>query len=285
VTIASGEDRALAEPESDTVRWGQAEFIAAEEMDRSRGFWWAPDGRSLLVERLDEAPVALWHLADPADPTAPSRPHRYPAAGTANADVSLWHVSLDGKRTEINWDRQTFEYLARESWTEHGPPLIQVLSRDQRRSQVLSVEPATGATEVLRELSDMGVRLSIDDFGTGYSSLERLRQLPVDEVKIDKSFIQGVGTSANDVAIVTATIELARSLGLRVVAEGVEAAEVWQTLVDLGADTAQGYFLSRPMDSAATHDWFEEAGMIRPHVDAAGTMTHGFEAAPGYGLA
>jgi dipeptidyl-peptidase-4 len=154
VTIASGEDRALAEPESDTVRWGQAEFIAAEEMDRSRGFWWAPDGRSLLVERLDEAPVALWHLADPADPTAPSRPHRYPAAGTANADVSLWHVSLDGKRTEINWDRQTFEYLARVSWTEHGPPLIQVLSRDQRRSQVLSVEPATGATEVLRELSD-----------------------------------------------------------------------------------------------------------------------------------
>ena len=142
---------------------------------------------------------------------------------------------------------------------------------------------AARSTEVLQELSDMGVRLSIDDFGTGYSSLERLRQLPVDEVKIDKSFIQGVGTSANDVAIVTATIELARSLGLRVVAEGVEVAEVWQTLVDLGADTAQGYFLSRPMDPVAARSWLQEAGLTRHEPDVVTGLTHSFE--PGYGLA
>lgn len=154
VSLATGEDRALAEPESETVAWGQAEFIAAEEMDRMRGFWWAPDGRSLLVERYDEAPVDVWHIADPANPAAPARAHRYPAAGTPNAAVSLWHVTLDAERTEVQWQRAAFEYLARVSWTEHGPPVIQVLSRDQRRSQVLSIDPATGATDVLRDWSD-----------------------------------------------------------------------------------------------------------------------------------
>ncbi len=144
---------------------------------------------------------------------------------------------------------------------------------------------ANRSAEVLQELSDMGVRLSIDDFGTGYSSLERLRELPVDEVKIDKSFIQGVGSSADDVAIVTATIDLARSLGLRVVAEGVEVAEVWQTLAALGADTAQGYFLSRPMTPEATFTWLDAHGLPHRETHVAAGRAHGFEAAPGYGLA
>lgn len=154
VTLATKADRALAEPDSDTQVWGQAEFIAAEEMDRSRGFWWAPDGASLLVERYDDAPVDMWHIADPANPDRAPKEHRYPAAGTANADVTLWHVTLAGELTEVVWDRQAFEYLGRVSWTQNGPPVIQVLSRDQRRSQVLAVDPTTGATDVLRELSD-----------------------------------------------------------------------------------------------------------------------------------
>lgn len=154
IGIDGEDDRALAEPEGPTQTWGQAEFIAAEEMERYRGFWWAPDGRSLLVERSDDAPVPVWHISDPEHPERPGIQQRYPAAGTVNAEVTLWHVSLDGSRTEIQWDRDTFEYLGRVSWTEHGSPVIHVLSRDQRRSQILSVDVETGATTVLAELAD-----------------------------------------------------------------------------------------------------------------------------------
>lgn len=154
VDLAGGDDRALAEPESETDAWGRAEFIAAEELDRHRGFWWAPDGESLLAEHYDEAEVPIWHVADPANPSAPAVEHRYPAAGTTNAAVALWHLTLDGTRTEITWDRVAFEYLASVTWTRHGAPIIQVLSRDQRQAQVLSVDIETGRTTVLRELTD-----------------------------------------------------------------------------------------------------------------------------------
>ena len=154
IGVAGDDDRSLMSSSSDTEVWGQAEFIAAEEMDRHRGYWWAPDGQSLLVERFDEAPVQTWHIADPANPEREPVSQRYPAAGTPNADVTLWHVTLDGQRTEVSWDRERFEYLGRVSWTEYGSPVIQVLSRDQRTSQVLSVEVSSGRTAVLRELTD-----------------------------------------------------------------------------------------------------------------------------------
>lgn len=154
VGVAGDSERALVEPESATEVWGQAEFIAAEEMDRFRGFWWAPDGQSLLVERFDDAPVQTWHVADPENPDRVPVAQRYPAAGTANSIVTLWHVGLDGSRREIGWDRDAFEYLGRVSWTAHGDPVLQVLSRDQRTSQILSVDVATGTTSVVRELRD-----------------------------------------------------------------------------------------------------------------------------------
>lgn len=154
VGIGGDDDRALAEPESETESWGRAEFVAAEELDRHRGFWWAPDGKSLLAERYDEAEVPVWHVADTAVPESPPTAHRYPAAGTTNADVTLWHLGLDGSRAEIWWDREAFEYLCSVTWTSHGPPLLQVLSRDQRHAQILAVDVATGTTEVVRELSD-----------------------------------------------------------------------------------------------------------------------------------
>jgi dipeptidyl-peptidase-4 len=155
VTVAGADDRALVSPSTPTEAWGRAEFIAAEEMDRLRGFWWAPDGRSLLVERYDDADVPVWHIADPANPDRPASEQRYPAAGTTNSTVTLWHVPLDGTSpTEVTWDHEAFEYLARVDWAEGSDPVLQVLSRDQRRSLVLEVETDTGTTRTLRELTD-----------------------------------------------------------------------------------------------------------------------------------
>jgi dipeptidyl-peptidase-4 len=154
IGVTGADDHALVSPGSPTESWGLAEFIAAEELDRHRGFWWAPDGKSLLVERFDEAAVDVWHVGNPADPASPPTPQRYPAAGTANADVSLWHVLLDGSRTEVVWDRWAFEYLSSVTWTDHGNPVIQVLSRDQKRAEVRSVDVTSGTTTLLRELAD-----------------------------------------------------------------------------------------------------------------------------------
>ena len=103
------------------------------------------------------------------------------------------------------------------------------------------------ALQVLQPLADMGIRLSIDDFGTGYSSLAYLRQLPIAELKIDRSFIAAMNTSDNDAVIVRSTIEMARNLGLEVVAEGVETPDIELALDRLGCDFIQGYLLSRPL--------------------------------------
>lgn len=109
----------------------------------------------------------------------------------------------------------------------------------------------------LTELHQMGVRIAIDDFGTGYSSLAHLRQLPIDTIKIDKSFVQGLTKNENDTAIVRATIELGHNLGLCVVAEGVEDQMTWDALVTLGCDVVQGYLISRPLPAAMLQQWFE----------------------------
>jgi diguanylate cyclase (GGDEF)-like protein len=111
------------------------------------------------------------------------------------------------------------------------------------------------ARAILEALHDLGVSLSIDDFGTGWSSLGNLRQLPVDEIKIDRSFVTGMAADTNDATIVQSTIDLGRNLGLRVVAEGVEDEEVRAQLQALGCDLGQGYFFSRPLDGAALGAW------------------------------
>ena len=110
-------------------------------------------------------------------------------------------------------------------------------------------------TEILKTLSDMGILISVDDFGTGYSSLAYLKQLPVGEIKIDRSFISDVDEDDNAAVIVRSTIDLGRNLGLRVVAEGVETEATLELLSDLGCDVAQGYYILRPKRSAEITEW------------------------------
>ena len=111
------------------------------------------------------------------------------------------------------------------------------------------------AMQTLSQLDVMGVQLAIDDFGTGFSSLAYLKQLPVDELKIDKSFVIDLTKDESDEMIVRSTIELAHNMGLNVVAEGVECAETYRMLQELGCDMAQGYFLSPPLKISHMEKW------------------------------
>jgi len=155
----TGEDRAIAAADSAAeVSYGLAEFIAAEEMRRMRGYWWAPDSSALLVARVDESPVQRWHIADPSDPARPPAEVRYPAAGTPNAVVSLVLAGLDGRHTAVGWDNVAFPYLVTACWTGSGAaadtPLIVVQTRDQREMRLLAVDRHTGATSIVRTDSD-----------------------------------------------------------------------------------------------------------------------------------
>jgi EAL domain-containing protein (putative c-di-GMP-specific phosphodiesterase class I) len=114
------------------------------------------------------------------------------------------------------------------------------------------------AVDVLTRLHNLGVGTAIDDFGAGYSSFRYLKQLPVDELKIDKSFVQNMALDPSDAAIVHASIELGRRLGLTVVAEGVEDEATWRLLASLGCDMAQGYYAARPLPAADFITWLAE---------------------------
>ncbi len=127
---------------------------------------------------------------------------------------------------------------------------------------MLMTDPAR-AEATLDRLSQIGLTLSVDDFGTGYSSLANLKRLPVDVIKIDKSFVIEMAVDASDAAIVRSTIELAHNLGLRVVAEGVESEDAWRHLEALGCDFAQGYYLSRPLPADAATRLIRERGTGR----------------------
>ncbi|GAA1024612.1 peptidase [Acrocarpospora pleiomorpha] len=146
--VDSGEDVEVAEEEG--VTYGLAEFVAAEELMRLRGYWWSPTNDALLVARVDEAPVQRWHIADPANPDREPNVVAYPAAGTPNADVRLYVYNLGGSRIEVPFEQ---EYLLTALWDAHGMALV-TLSRDQRSMRLLKIDPATGASTLVREDTD-----------------------------------------------------------------------------------------------------------------------------------
>jgi dipeptidyl-peptidase-4 len=155
LNLETGEDAVLAvESDVPNVSWGLAEFIAAEEFDRFRGYWWSPDGNTVLAARVDESRVQRWYLHDPAMPEQPARELAYPVAGSPNAEVTLHLLDLDGGWVDVHWDRETYPYLISVSWSEVGGPLVTVLRRLQQHGLVLAVDPRTGETQVHAELAD-----------------------------------------------------------------------------------------------------------------------------------
>jgi diguanylate cyclase (GGDEF)-like protein len=168
-----------------------------------------------------------------------------------------WHE--EGLELAISVNLSTRNLLDRE-FPNQVAALLNRWNVEPRLLQLEMTESAmlanpTRTTAVLRELSELGLKLSIDDFGTGYSSLAYLRELPIDEIKIDRSFVTEMSTIDNDLAIVQCTIDLGRNLGLDVVAEGVETYEVWAKLNELGCKSAQGYYLSRPVPPDQLSAW------------------------------
>ena len=137
------------------VVWGSAEFVAAEEMRRNRGHWWDPDGQTLAVTRVDVADVDVWYIAAPNDPGAQPRTVRYPAAGTANAEVKVYVLdTADSSQLEVVWDSVAYPYLVDVTWNDEEPLTLVVQSRDQRSMKVLEAKTDTGETVTVLEVTD-----------------------------------------------------------------------------------------------------------------------------------
>ncbi|MET8192986.1 bifunctional diguanylate cyclase/phosphodiesterase [Micromonospora sp. NPDC005222] len=162
---------------------------------------------------------------------------------------------------------QHFPALVRDLLTEYGVP-PQRLTLEVTEAGVL--DGTERPIPILRSLRDLGVRLSVDDFGTGNSSLAQLRRLPVHEVKVDRSFVQGMATDPGDLAIVNAVVTLSQQFGLAVVAEGVESELTLELLQDIGCEIGQGFLFSRPLPYERLEAWF--GAQVDPETVVAGEL-------------
>lgn len=147
VRIGADASTPLCEPTHADEAWGLADFIAAEELDRFRGHWWHAGG--LVVEHYDNSGVAVRWIGDPARPEVEPVAHRYPAAGTDNAVVTLWFVTIEGARSRLDWDNTAFPYLA----SVHDG-VVTLMSRDQRTAQIARVDAEAGTLEILATRTD-----------------------------------------------------------------------------------------------------------------------------------
>lgn len=161
--LKTGAETVVAQSESATVTYGQAEFVAQEEMDRDHGTWFNPDATLVAVQRTDTAGMELFHIADPTAPAHEPETWPYPRAGGKNAKVGLEVRRCDGSGTpvRVQWDSERFPYLARVTWKEHAPLMILVQNRSQTEQVLLAVDQASGATrEILRERDDAWLELA-----------------------------------------------------------------------------------------------------------------------------
>ncbi len=150
VELSTSQDRALTTGGTDVVTHGLAEFAASEELDRSDGTWWSPDGGTLVYEEADSSGVERHFIADPEHPSVQPTEFRYPRAGTANAKVRLGLVAREGGPTIwIDWDHAAYPYVARVVWQKQGRLSLVLLNRAQTREAVVAVDPATGKTTTL----------------------------------------------------------------------------------------------------------------------------------------
>lgn len=153
--VDGGRETQVTRGGTERVTHGLAEFIAGEELDRHRGFWWSPDGARLLYEEANTTHVDVLTIADPFHAEQPAQRIAYPRPGRPNADLRFGIVpSAGGPTTWVQWDHARFPYVAQASWPKGGPPLLFVLERLQRVGQLLAVDPATGKTRVLVEDRD-----------------------------------------------------------------------------------------------------------------------------------
>lgn len=225
------------------ITFGSADVIRAEALIRwnhpVRGMIY-PDTFIPVAERIGLIqPMTLW------------------VVNRALRDLARWRAAGHDIGVAVN--------LSAVSLLDHA--IVHVVSdaiaRHQVRPQDITLEITEGAMmknpqvacEVLNALDVMGVRLALDDFGTGYSALTQIKRLPLDEIKIDKSFVMGMLEDPNDAAIVSATLDISRRLGFASVAEGVETQGHWEALRHLGVDYAQGYLIAKPMADEAFLTW------------------------------
>jgi dipeptidyl-peptidase-4 len=288
VSTLAGAERVIASEDSDTVSWGSAEFIAAEEMGRMRGYWWSPDSQFVAACRVDVAPVSVWFIADPAHPQAPAVEHRYPAAGTANALVSLHVVSVaDESRVDVSLAGQ-WEYLNSISWN-NGGFIAQTQTRDQKRIDIHRIDPATGQSSVIFTDTDdawvelvQGVpstlsngtlvtaadrdgarRLMVDGVAVSPTSLQLRHVVSIsDEIvfaanKMDTPWIQDVWSySINNGSL----IQLTNADGV-VSASGHDKSLVLRTAT-MNSQRAEFSVMNTPF----TIESFTEAALVEPHV-------------------
>lgn len=216
----------------DLVSWGSAEFVAAEEMGRVRGFWWSPSGTKMAVCRVDTERVDEWWISSPESPSTAPRAIRYPGAGTTNANVQLWIVDVDsGAERQLDWSRGEFEYLADVQWLTVGDTEVvrcTVQTRDQKTLAITDFVPSTGESVELQRITDahwvelqagtprqseLGVITVVDDIA---------RRIAVDGVSIDHDGlnVRSLVGIDNDSVIATVTTDATDSVLARLGVNG-----------------------------------------------------------------
>ena len=155
VELAGSANKTLLTTTDENQYYGRADFIAAEEMGRTRGYWWAPNSKGILATKVDESSVETAWITDPANPTNKPRQTKYPFAGTTNPTVELHYTNLEGQNKRINWNRNNeFEYLVKVDWTDDNKILLLTQTRDQTKVEVAITEPNSETEEanVLRTI-------------------------------------------------------------------------------------------------------------------------------------